>query len=373
MVDKVWKYPEILAGILLFVASFTLPAQTQYPTASATTDTAMRDKTIHYIREKFGIPDAWKLIAGPFRNSAHPDFYETNLTANDGKQTKSQNISVSKDGRYLAMSSMLVLDADPERDIARYVREFFKLPNTTQLTVGPFRSSTLPNFYETTVTADDGKKKQSQNFFITKDRRFLVLGNVFSLSANLRRDILRTISTKNQPSKGPANAPVTIVEYADLQCPTCARAQEFLEKDLLPKYGDKVRVVFKDFPLVQIHDWALTAAIASQCAYQLNPEAYLKYRSLVFQHQSNINTTDARDLLIEYGEQGGIDRLKLGACIDSKASLPRVEENMHEAQTLQFSSTPTFYINGKILVWSTPEAFYTAVDEALRAVESRRQ
>lgn len=83
------------------------------------------------------------------------------------------------------------------------------------------------------------------------------------------------------------------------------------------------------------------AAIGSQCAYQINRTAFATYRCLIFGHQSAINTVDVRDSLLRYGEEAGIDGLKLAACIDSNASLPRVEENVREAQKLGVSSTPT--------------------------------
>ena len=96
-----------------------------------------------------------------------------------------------------------------------------------------------------------------------------------------RDDIVRLISLKDQPAQGPASAPVTLVEYSDLECPVCAKLQEELENEIVPKYGDKLRVVFKEFPLVSIHDWALNGAIAAQCVYQIDPSKYVAFRSAV--------------------------------------------------------------------------------------------
>jgi protein-disulfide isomerase len=187
------------------------------------------------------------------------------------------------------------------------------------------------------------------------------------LTIDPRREALRAIVTANQPSQGPPHAPVTIVEFSDLQCPMCARLHEFLEKELLPKYGDKVRLVFKEFPLVTIHDWTLTASIANQCVYQINPQAYAPFRSLVFQNQSSINATNARDLLLSYGEQVGVDRVRLAGCLDAKAALPRIEENAREGKILNIQFTPTCFINGrKVVGMPSADAYYKAVDEALR-------
>ena len=136
--------------------------------------------------------------------------------------------------------------------------------------------------------------------------------------------------------------------------------------------------MFKEFPLIQIHEWAMTAAIANQCAYRINPQNYLPYRSMIFQHQSDFegikaNASAVRDLLIDYGQQVGIDRLQLSGCIDSKASLPRIEENVKEAKAVDVNSTPTFFINGRVLIGGgPPEAFYQAIDEALEANRKKK-
>ena len=177
---------------------------------------------------------------------------------------------------------------------------------------------------------------------------------------------MRLISLQDQPTQGPANAPVTLVEYSDLQCPVCAKLQEELETDIIPKYGDKLRVVFKEFPLVNIHDWALTGAIAAQCTYQIDPSKYVAFRSAVFKNQEAINAEHARDMLLHLGAEAGVDNMKLAACIDSQGSLSRVEANMHEGEALGIGQTPTSFINGRILVGAPPSTdFDKLIDEAM--------
>jgi len=234
--------------------------------------------------------------------------------------------------------------------IIHYVRQRFNIPDTVKLTVGEFRESAYPDFYQILVTVDDGKDKRSQPFFVSKDGRYLVEGNIYTLSGEPRKEIVRLISTEDQPTQGPANAPVTIVEYSDLECPTCARLHEMLENDIIPKYGDKVRVVFKEFPLTEVHDWALTAAIATECAYQIDPSKFVAYRTLIYKNQASLEASHIRDLLLHLGAEAELDNLKLASCIDSRTSLPRVEASLHEGQALGVSSTPTTFINGRVVV-----------------------
>ena len=250
--------------------------------------------------------------------------------------------------------------------IINYIRQHFGIPATVKITMTDLRETAYPDYFVTTITLDDGKDKRNQPLFISKDMRYLVEGNLFNLNGDPRADIVRLISVKDQPTQGPENAPVMLVEYSDLECPVCARMQEELETDIVPKYGDKLRVVFKEFPLVAIHDWALTAAIAAQCTYQIDPAKYVDFRSAVYKNQASINGEHARDLLLHAGAEAGVDNMKLAACIDSKDSLPRVEANIREADALGVAQTPTMFINGRILVGAPPSAdVYKVIDEAL--------
>ena len=359
----------IVAGFLVLASSAAWLAgspRTDTPTKS---DAAVREKIVRFVRAKFGVPDSTKLTADPLEGSQHPDFMKTTITSDDGKQKHTNPALITKDGRLLILGNMYAVGSDAQSEMIQRVREQFKIPVTANVKAGPPRTSPYPNLLATTFTVEEGQQKQTQDFYLTKDNRFFVLGSVFNLGADVKKEALSTINTVNQPSQGPMTAPVTVVEYGDLQCPTCARLHEFLENNLLPKYNNKVRVVYKDFPLASIHDWTLTATIANQCAYQINPETYVPLRSMIFKNQMSFTAANVRDQVISYGEQVGLDRLRLAACIDSKASLPRIEADFREGQTLGVQSTPTSFINGKMLVGLPPEDFIKAVDEALRAAK----
>jgi protein-disulfide isomerase len=187
------------------------------------------------------------------------------------------------------------------------------------------------------------------------------------MAVDPRQQALRTIALRDEPSQGPATAPVTIVEYADLECPTCARVHEFLETQVVPRYGNKLRVVFKEFPL-PMHDWSMTGAIACQCAYEINPSSYVPLRSAIFRNQQLINITNLRDSLLSYGEQAGVDRVKLAGCLDAKSTLPRVQRDVAEAKRVNVDRTPTLFVNGRMLVGLPSEdAYFQTIDEALKS------
>jgi len=270
----------------------------------------------------------------------------------------------------LAAGSALIAQAPNQpavhEKIMRYVRDRFGIPASVTITMTDLRETPYADYLETTVTLDDGKEKRTQPLFVSKNLRYMVEGGIFNLGGDNREDIVRLISLQDQPAQGPATAPVTLVEYSDLECPVCANLQQALETEIVPKYGDKLRVVFKEFPLVTIHDWALTGAIAAQCTYQVDPSKYVAFRSAVYKNQPSLNADHARDMLLHIGAEAGVDNMKLAACIDAKASLSRVEANMREGEALGVGQTPTSYVNGRMLVGAPPAAdFYKLIDEAM--------
>jgi protein-disulfide isomerase len=371
-----------ITGILL--ASLTLAAaQTAkvrsvaakgQPHSAVRTDPPTSERVAQFIRDRFGMPSNIKLTAGSLEPGPDPRFYQVELTTDDGKQTRQQVVTVSKDGHYLVASPLVPLNGDVDAAIVQQLRDQLRIPPAETLTAGPLHPSKFPGFLDTTITATSGTQTQTHDFFVTDDKKFLALGDVFDFTKDPRKEALRVISLKEMPTQGPATAPVTIVEYADLECPSCAHMHQFLENDLLPKYGGKVRVVFKEFPLA-MHQWAIAGAVANECAYQLDPSKFVPYRSLIFQHQSDVdavqtNSSQVRDLLLSYGQQVGLDRGRLAACFDAQSSKSRVDEGRHEGEELSVNQTPTFYINGKILAGGAPpDVFYQAVDDALKGVK----
>ncbi len=250
--------------------------------------------------------------------------------------------------------------------IATYLRDRFSIAPSATVDVGPLRPSIYSGFDLTTVTIQDGSQRESSQFYVSKDGDYLVEGNVFGLNDNPQVEVESLIHTQGAASSGPADAPVTIVEYADLECPHCAAEQQFIEKQLLPKYGDKIRIVYKDFPLYTIHPWAVAAAMAEECAFRTNAADFLPYRDAIFQNQDKITPSTARQQLLDFGTQVGLDADKFSACLNSKATLPIVEEAYREGEGLGVSSTPTFFINGKMVSGvAPPQVFFNIVDSAL--------
>ncbi len=331
---------------------------------------ATSDKVLRYIRERFGLAETVKMTINSWQPFSDPAFYESAVNVDYGKEKKSQPVYLTRNQDYLVVGKLVPMTSASKEEISKNIRQLFKVPENIAITVGPLRNSAYPTLYATTVSLNQAGKKQTQDFYVTADHRCLVIGNIFKLTVDPRLEALRTITLRNQPFQGAAGAPVTIVEFADLECPMCARLHEFLEKKLVPRYAGKVRVVFKEFPLVQIHDWSTTAAIANECVYRIKPEAYVPYRSLIFESQAAINATNVRDMLLAYGDQLGVDHMQLAGCLDAKSTLPQIDQDLNEGKQLNILSTPTSFVNGRIIVGMPSEdVFYKTVDEALADVK----
>jgi protein-disulfide isomerase len=360
----------ILASSILLGGLAVFGARLFFATSTPGSDGPPRDKVESYVREKFGLVSTTKLTIGSYEPSADSRFLQSTAKVDNGKESKDIVISVSKDGRFLLLGPLIPISGDVDAAITQDVRQQFKIPVKVELKPGALHTSKYPGFLTTTVTATDGGQVQKQDFLVTDDRKFLSLtSDVYRLDVDPRKEALRIISLRDQPTQGPAAAPVTIVEYADLECPSCARMHHFLESEFLPRYGDKVRVVFKEFPL-PMHAWSKSAAVANECAFQMDPSKYVPYRTLIFDHQSDIDASqasasDVRDLLLGYGLQAGLDRARLAACLDSQASIGRVEAGRKEGEELSVNQTPTLFVNGRVYPGPSPEILTQAVEDAL--------
>ena len=161
------------------------------------------------------------------------------------------------------------------------------------------------------------------------------------------------------PAIGPANAPVTLVEFSDFQCPFCQRVSPTL-KQVRAQYGDKVRIVWKDFPLTQIHPQAFKAGEAAHCAGEQGK--YWEYHDRLFANQQALQAADLK----RHAADLGIDAAKFDACLDSSKYAERVRDGVAQGSQLGVNSTPTIYINGRMLSGAQPyEAFATIIDEEL--------
>jgi protein-disulfide isomerase len=232
----------------------------------------------------------------------------------------------------------------------------------------------IPGWRKGNLQATLGEQKQDVAFFITRDGRYLFRGEAIDLTVDPFVALMNEIDLKDQPVRGPADAKVTIVEYSDFECPFCGKAYDTFEKEVIGQYGDKVKFVFKNLPLTQIHPWAEDAAVATECAFlQGNDQHWIVYNGL-FSQQGSINKDNLPAKVEEIANASGgkIDVAKLKECLASKQTLEAVKKDMAEAQEVGVTSTPAFIINGRRLNGAQEAAaFKQAIDQALAAEQPK--
>jgi protein-disulfide isomerase len=164
------------------------------------------------------------------------------------------------------------------------------------------------------------------------------------------------------PSKGPADAKVTIVEFSDFQCPFCSRAKDTVD-EVMQAYAGKVKLHFRHFPL-DFHKQAPKAAQASLCANEQGK--FWEYHDHLFKNQSGLEVPQLKD----YAKAMGLDQTKFNECLDSDRMKATVDADTMDAQKAGVTGTPAFFINGVFLSGAQPlDEFKKVIDQELASAK----
>lgn len=252
--------------------------------------------------------------------------------------------------------------------IQGYFKKVANVPANVTLKVIDLTPAELPGMLKANLEATSGANTQKVPLLVSRDGRYFVQGQLIDLTIDPFKAVMEKINLKDQPMRGNPEAKVTIVEYSDFQCPFCSRAYTTVENQVMKEYGDRVRLVYKNFPLSNIHPWAESAALATACARKQNPAGFWKLYDFFFQNQQALTAENIKEKADGVIKEAGLDVAAFDTCFDNKAALDLVKADEEEANALGVRSTPTFFINGRKLDGALPyENFKTAIDQALAA------
>ena len=251
------------------------------------------------------------------------------------------------------------------------MRSQFEVPPNVEVTIGATTKSDFPGFDNLPITFSKDGKQSVVNFLLSADGNTVARLEKFDISHSPSD----TISTQNRPLRGAPDAKVTVVNFDDLECPYCARMHSQLFPATLDHYKGLIKFYYKDYPLVEIHPWAMHASVNANCLAEQSPEAYWKFVDYVHSHGEEVSGT-AHDaaaakktldkLAHDEGQRSGLDLTKLDACV-AKQDDTAVRASMKQGDGLGVSGTPTLFINGERISGALPEAeLWTAIDRALR-------
>jgi protein-disulfide isomerase len=185
---------------------------------------------------------------------------------------------------------------------------------------------------------------------------------------------MKKIDVKGRPVRGNPNAKVVIVNFDDFECPFCSRAHQTLFPELLKEYGDRVAFIYKDFPLSEIHPWAIHAAVDANCLAALNNDAYWDFADYIHSNQHVVNSERGHEaqfaaldrITLTEGAKFNVDTTKLQACVKAQKD-DTVTASVKEGEALGVDGTPTMFVNGRSVNGArTAEEFRAVFDSALQ-------
>ena len=331
-----------------------------------------------YFKKNFGTnlpPDAIVEIKG-LKESPVKGIKEGAFAITTAKGTQEVNFLVSQDGKYLLLGSLVDTSgfkATPIKNIKQgaipiprgdfpilmTTDDKFLIINSEIVDISKFKPSKLSGFKEGSFVMGG---RQTIPVYITDNGKFLSLGTeLMDTTVDPQKEIMEKISLKDVPTKGAEDAKVVIVEYSDFQCPFCKRGKDMLP-DILKEYSGKVKIAYKQLPL-QMHNWAMPAAIATTCAYQEGGDSkFWAFHDKLFDNQKEITLDNSNEKFNQYAKEMGLDTKKFDACMKSPEVKTKIEKQIQEATSIGVQSTPTFVVNGMLVPGANPEGLKSAIE-----------
>lgn len=237
--------------------------------------------------------------------------------------------------------------------------------------VGLVTEQEIENFYQANKARFPGEESaareqirgllQNQKLQARREAFLQSLRSAAKVVVNLKPPAVQRVAVKTDgaPFKGPAKAPVTMVEFTDFHCPFCKRALSTLE-EIEAKYNDKVKIVFRDFPIDQLHPQSRRGHEAARCANEQGK--FWAYHDLLYENAPKTSLEDLK----AYAKLAGLNMQSFESCFTAGKYKAAVENDIEEGRRLGVTGTPAFFINGRLVSGAQPlDAFVRVIDDEL--------
>ena len=232
-----------------------------------------------------------------------------------------------------------------ESTVDSFMQQTFGYEPDVSWKIASIKPAPVPGLAEVNVILASQQGQQSSRFYVTADGQHAVIGEIIPFGA---KPFAATNKILEQgvsgPSRGPKNAPVTIVEFGDLQCPACKEAQPKIEG--LVASEPNARFVFESFPL-PMHNWALKGAAYADCVAKASNEAFWKFIGTVYADQENITAENVDQKLTTIATDSGVKGPEIAACAATPKAKADVDASIALGKEVNVTGTPTLYINGR--------------------------
>jgi len=245
---------------------------------------------------------------------------------------------------------------DVNQRIERQVRAYFNIPADVKIKIGASTPSEFPNYDTVPVILSRQDKSQTMDFLVSKDGTTMVRMTKMDLTKDPYAETMKKIDLAGRPVRGNPDAKVTVVNFDDFECPFCSRMHSTLMTDILQQYGDKIRIIYKDYPL-SMHPWAIHAANDANCLAKESGQGYWEFADYVHANQRAISGsqrdvqssfTELDHLTLDIGKKHGVDAARLQACVKAQPDAT-MKASMAEGDSIGVSATPTVFVNGQRL------------------------
>jgi protein-disulfide isomerase len=239
-----------------------------------------------------------------------------------------------------------------EDTVNSFLFQMFGYDATITWKVGDIRPSEVPGLAEVTITVNNAQGSNQNRLLISSDGKHAITGDVLPFGAKPFEDVRAKLEKGvNGPAKGPEKAPVTIVEFSDMQCPHCAKAAPGIEQLLAQE--PQARFVFQSFPL-PMHDWADKAADYVDCVGRASNDAVWKFIQKTFDDQANITASNADEKLKAIATASGVKADEIAACAAKGDTIARVQTSLALGRSVGVAATPTLFVNGRNVPGGAP-------------------
>jgi protein-disulfide isomerase len=232
----------------------------------------------------------------------------------------------------------------PNQDtVKQFVEHMVGYDPAIKFQVTSIKPAEAPGFADVSVVLNNGQGEQVLNFYVSPDGKWALIGQMMDFGADPFARYRAMLQKADGPIRGAKDAKVTIVEFADLECPACKAALPNIEK--MQSENPNVRVIFQNFPLEKLHPWALRAALYVDCLKSQNDVAW-KFIDTVYQHQEEIKPETADALLKQYAGEAGAGA-NVATCIADPKTKADVMASEGLGESVAVSATPTLFVNGR--------------------------
>lgn len=236
-------------------------------------------------------------------------------------------------------------DLPSEATVDSFLHQQFGYQKDLTWKISGIRPSPVAGLAEVTVVLASPQGQQLTKFYVPPDGEHALVGDIIPFGARpfdpAKQRLEKGITG---PERGPKDAPVTIVEFGDLQCPACKAAQPTIEA--LVAAEPNARFVFQNFPL-EMHNWAAKGAAYADCVGRASNDAFWKFVSKTYEKQSDITAETADEKLTAIADGAGVKGADIAACALKPETKAHVEASLALGKSVDVTGTPTLYINGR--------------------------